>query len=57
VPLSTVLLKWEPTKLAATALRAVALAKEVLYWTLVVGFPVVGWLVLFPVLIYLKFSK
>ncbi|KAI3426439.1 hypothetical protein D9Q98_008807 [Chlorella vulgaris] len=57
VPLSTVLLRWEPTKLAATALRAVALAKEVLYWTLVVGFPVVGWLVLFPVLIYLKFSK
>lgn len=38
-------------------LRGVTTAKEVLYWTLIVGFPCAGWLVLFPSLIYLKFSK
>lgn len=37
-------------------LRGVTTAKEVLYWTLIVGFPCAGWLVLFPSLIYLKFS-
>lgn len=38
-------------------LRGVTTAKEVLYWTLIVGFPCAGWLVLFPSLIYLKFSR
>ena len=37
-------------------LRGVTTAKEVLYWTLIVGFPCAGWLVLFPSIIYLKFS-
>lgn len=33
------------------------MAKSVLYWALVVGFPVAGWLILFPSLIYLKWSR
>jgi hypothetical protein len=57
VPFNTVLLYWEPTKTTAAALRGVAVAKEALYWALVVGLPVLGWLILFPTLIYLKFSK
>ncbi|PRW44956.1 croquemort-like mating [Chlorella sorokiniana] len=57
VPLGYVLLSWEPTDTAALVLRGVTTAKEVLYWTLIVGFPCAGWLVLFPALIYLKFSR
>ena len=38
-------------------LRGMNMAKSVLYWTLVVGFPCAGWLVLFPTLIYLKWSR
>ena len=57
VPLNTVVLYWEPTWKVALVLRGVATAKEVLYWLLVVAFPVSSWLQLFPALIYLKFSK
>lgn len=57
VPLGYVLLSWEPTDTAALVLRAVTMAKEALYWALIVAFPVAGWTVLFPVLIILKYSR
>lgn len=57
VPLAYVVLSWEPTDLAALALRAVVAAKEALYWALIVAFPCGGWLLLFPVLISLRFSR
>lgn len=50
-------LSWEPTALAALALRGVVAAKEGLYWALIVAFPCGGWLLLFPVLISLRFSR
>lgn len=48
---------WEPTDTVAILLRLVGSLKDGLYWALIVACPVAGWAVLFPVLIYLKFSK
>ena len=57
VPLAYVVLSWEPTRLSALALRGVVAAKEGLYWALIVAFPCGGWLLLFPVLVSLRFSR
>lgn len=51
------LLRWEPTDTTALVLRGVNVMKEALYWALIVAFPVAGWVVLFPALVYLKFSR
>lgn len=57
VPLVQVVQWWEPTDTTALVLRAVVVMKEALYWALIVALPVAGWTLLFPSLIYLKFSK
>ena len=57
VPLAYLLMYWEPTDTVAILLRLVGTLKDALYWALIVACPVAGWSVLFPVLIYLKFSK
>ena len=57
VPLAHLLMHWDPTDTVAILLRLVGSLKDGLYWALIVACPVAGWAVLFPVLIYLKFSK
>lgn len=57
MPLAYVLLQWEPTDDTASTLRGLNVAKEGLYWALIVACPSLGWVLFFPVGIRLKFAR
>ncbi|KAG7670845.1 hypothetical protein KSW81_004278 [Nannochloris sp. 'desiccata'] len=48
---------WEPTDSAALLLRGIIIAEDILYYVLVLSFPVVGWAMLGSALFILKFGK
>ncbi|KAL4448196.1 hypothetical protein ABPG75_005415 [Micractinium tetrahymenae] len=57
VPLSSVMIYWEPTKKSSLALRGINYARAVLYWLFMLGIPVTAGVFLFPSILYLRFSK
>lgn len=57
VPTMWVKMTWVPTDGIASIISTLLTAQDVLYYMLVVCFPVIGWLMLFPSLFLLKFGK
>lgn len=57
VPVFWAKMWWQPTDSAALLLRGIIIAEDILYYVLVLSFPIAGWAMLGSALFILKFGK
>jgi CD36 family len=57
VPVFWVRMWWQPTDSAALLIRGIIVAEDILYYVLVLSFPITGWAMLGSALFILKFGK